>query len=254
MKSFLIGSLPFQNKDEAIKFIQKIDIPTLCTLPQLDKKEFMLHHAFIGLKSFDYMRNRIHYKNTNESIVPFEFQLEEEFFNTFEGEYKWQVTGPVTMLETMEMHEHDFELLEQYLEKVILTQRKFNQMNGSNSYLFLDEPMLGAASEHHPILIDFIQKLKVSGEFSKTIFGIHSCSKLDFDFSQIPVELYALDFNLYSLDEWNDLQGSLGDKLVAIVADSNGEQIQYPVMSEKYKSTSCGQALAININDSFGLF
>lgn len=254
MKSFLIGSLPFKNKKEAIKFIQEIDIPTLCTLPQLDETEFMLNHAFLGLKNFSYVRNRIQYKIANESILPFEFQLEEDFFKTFSGEYKWQITGPVTLIETMEMHEHDFELLDQYLEKVILTQRKFNQLCDKNSYLFLDEPMLGTASEHLSILIDFIKKLRATVEFSRTTFGIHSCSKLDFDISAIPVDLYALDFNLYSFDKWNDLQTNLKDKLVAIVADSNGEKIKYPVKSEKYKSTSCGQALAININDSFGLF
>jgi hypothetical protein len=247
MKSFLIGSLPFTDKLEALSFIAKIDIPTLCTLPQLDEKEFMLHHAFLGLKNFAYVRNRIHYTKTNEMVAPFHFQLEEDFFNTFTGEYKWQVTGPVTMIETMEMHENDKELLEQYIEKIILTQRKFNQLNNSASFLFLDEPMLGGASELSSILVQFIQKLKGSGEFSNTTFGMHSCSKLDFDLTQIPVDLFALDYTLYEPDEWNDLQASLTDKLVAIVADSDGKKINYPLMSEQYQSTTCGQALAKNM-------
>jgi methionine synthase II (cobalamin-independent) len=246
MKSFLIGSLPFKVTCEAIEFIKKIDIPTLCTLPQLDGHEFMLNHAFIGLKSFDYVRNRVHYKKVSDILSPFEFYIEDEFFDTFKGEYKWQIAGPVTMIKTMEMHEYDDLLLEEYLDKIVMTQRKFNQINKSPNYLFLDEPMLGTSSELKDRLVKFIHNLKKCKEFSKTTFGMHSCSKLDFDISEIPVELFALDYNLYSLDEWKNLQASLEDRLVAIVADSNGQKLNYTFMNEKYKSTSCGQALCKN--------
>ena len=247
MKSFLIGSLPFKDKKIALDFIRKIDLPTLCTLPQLDETEFMLHHAFLGLKNFSYVRNRVHFKPRHESIKPFEFLLEKDFFNSFTDEYKWQVTGPVSLIETMEMHEYDNQLLEEYLEKIILTQRKFNQLNPSKNFLFFDEPMLGTASELVAILVRFINRLKESGEFDNTTFGMHSCSKLDFDITQIPVDLFALDYTLYDSDEWNELQSKLTEKLVAITADSNGEKLNYPLMSEQYQSTSCGQALVKNM-------
>jgi len=244
MKSFLIGSLPFVDKQDAINFIQTFSLKTLCTLPKLDEREFMLHHSFLGLKSFDYYRNRVRKCSNRDVIEPFEFVLEYDFFKSFQEDYKWQCTGPVTMIETMENHEFDDLLLSEYLEKIILTQRKFNQLNKGHAYLFLDEPVLGMSPEHQPILISFIQNLKESGEFENVSFGLHCCSKVTFELSDIPIDLIALDYTLYTKDEWSVLQANLGAKLVAIQYDSDFNKLDYPLKDEIYESASCGFALS----------
>ena len=243
MKSFLIGSLPFKDKEIALKFIKKFDIPTLCTLPQLDETEYMLHHAILGLKNFEYIRNRVHFKLTNKQISPFNFALENEFFDALNGEYKWQAAGPVTLIETMEMHEYDEFLFNEYLEKIVLTQRKFNQLNNTPAYFFLDEPMLGTSIDLLDHLIRFKKALSDSGEFNNIKFGLHCCSKLETDLSKLDFDLIALDFNLYSISEWDELQKELEDKLVAIKWDSDMNENNYPFKVEKFVSSSCGQAL-----------
>lgn len=243
MKSFLIGSLPFKNTKDALKFINEFSLPTLCTLPQLEAKEFMLNHSFEGLASFEYKRNRVRKLDKSQGIKPFQFMLENEFFRQDLSEYKWQCSGPVSMIETMEAHENDSQLLSEYTQKIILTQEKFNQLTSAKSYFFLDEPMLGTAPKMESILIKFIQELKANECFKNTSFGIHSCSKLEFDLTSLPVELIALDYQLYQEDEWSKLQQSLNERLVAITKDSNLNVLNYPLKNEKYQSTSCGQAL-----------
>lgn len=247
MKSFLIGSLPHKNIEDAISYIDHFSIPTLCTLPQLVETEFMLHHAFNNLPSFEYFRNRVRKKDHISKILPFEFVLEEAFFKKNLNEYKWQCTGPVSMIETMEMHEHDEQMLSEYLNKIRLTQERFNQKTNAKSYLFLDEPMLGTAPGMETIFIQFLNKLKDQDCFKNTTFGIHSCSKLVFDLAKLPLDLISLDFSLYDLKEWEALQAQLGKRLVAITKNSNFESLDYPLKSETFQSTSCGQALC-NVN------
>lgn len=243
MKSFLIGSLPHKNIEDAISYIDHFSIPTLCTLPQLDETEFMLHHAFNNLPSFEYLRNRVRKKDHISKILPFEFVLEEAFFKKNLNEYKWQCTGPVTMIETMDMHEHEHILLDEYYEKLRLTQYKFNDKTNGNCYFFLDEPLFGNDEHSISILSKFLKRLKVSEEFTGVNFGIHCCSKCSIDLNILDFDLFALDYELYSKEEWVFIQKSLVSKLVACIGDSNLNSFDYQTYHEVYASTSCGLAL-----------
>lgn len=244
MKSFLIGSLPHKNKEDALNYLKNFSIPTLCTLPQIDEKEFMLHHAFSDLSCFEYFRNRVRHLEEERKIEPFHFILEDDFFKLKFNEYKWQCTGPVSMIETMEMHEYDQKMLNEYAQKIVLTQKKFNQKSSKKSYLFFDEPMLGTAPGMEKILIGFLTDLKKYDVFKNTIFGLHCCSKLEFDLTHLPVELIALDYSLYDTGEWQQLQSQLKARLVAINCDANGVKFEYCFQSEKYISSSCGQGIS----------
>lgn len=243
MKSFLIGSLPFLSKNDALKFLQKFDIPTLVTLPNIDESEFMLHHSFKDLMHFNFQRNRVHKLDSKGTALPFSFLIEDEFFQEDFSEYKWQCTGPVSMIETMEMHEYDQLMLNDYLDKVILTQTKFNKLTSARPFFFVDEPMLGTSGDLRPVLLDFINNLKSHPAFKEVVFGLHCCSKIEFELSDMPFDLFSLDYQLYSKKEWSYLQSQLKDKLVAINWDSDFNPIQYPKSNEKFQSTSCGQAL-----------
>ena len=54
MKSFLIGSVPFESVDEALDYVFSFDVPTLPNLPKILENEFMLNQAFDVLKGYKF--------------------------------------------------------------------------------------------------------------------------------------------------------------------------------------------------------
>lgn len=262
MKSFLIGSLPHHDLNEALDFSFSLDIPTLVTLPKIDPDEFMVDQAFREIDGYVYQGHNLRpsSKVYNASL---RFLAEEEFFKRLElvrkeqaGElpfaYKWQVSGPLTLASSLDHHPDTEDILEKYFLKVLATQTKFNSKSSHAPCLFLDEPVLAFCENKIAALEKFLSRLKSSDAFFKSSFGLHCCSKLSFELlkglfarskSNSGFDLISLDPSLYREEEFDQIQSLLGEKLVFAPCDSKGNKFSYSSKDEKYKSASCGQAL-----------
>jgi len=247
VKSFLIGSLPFSDIKSALDYSFSFSIPTLCSLPKLDQDEFMVDQALRETDNYVYKNHRL-VKSEKKYQARLRFCSEEEFFKRLEkrpednSKYKWQACGPLTLASTLDHHPDENEIIESYIQKLLRTQKSFNQRN-TKCVFFIDEPVLAFAGDG-AYLYKFIQRLRESEEFDSVTIGLHVCSKVSpLLLANLDVDIYSLDLSLYDDQERELLQVSLGKKLVYAPVGSSGEIYEYPASREVYVSASCGHAL-----------
>ncbi|MBC77547.1 MAG: hypothetical protein CME64_16200 [Halobacteriovoraceae bacterium] len=244
MKSFLIGSLPFESVEEAIDYVFSFDVPTLPNLPQLYEDEFMLNQAFECLEGYSFTGAAVKVDSQKKSSL-LSFSAKSEFFERLGSTYKWQACGPLTLLSALDHHTKSEEILDNYLDQLIATQKEFNILSSDPFLFLLDEPVLAFCEDNIDVLKRFISKLKSSSTLKLGRVGIHACSKVSLSTLQtLGLELYALDPSLYSSDEMKELQKSLGSRLVYTPVSSKGAEINYRPHEEEYSAPSCGGALS----------
>ncbi|MEX0798097.1 MAG: hypothetical protein WD025_01555 [Bacteriovoracaceae bacterium] len=244
MKSFLIGSLPHKNVEEALEYTFSFDIPTLPTLPNIDPNEFMVDQALCELDGFEYIRHGLRDKNTvyNSSL---RFAAREFFFKRAGNkEYKWQASGPLTLMSSLDHHPQTKNILDLYFDKLVKTQAEFNRLSKGKTFFFLDEPVLAFSEESMGLLEKFLCRLKENSAFKDIVFGLHACSKARAEaLRNLSFDLFALDSSLYDKSEWKQLQAELGKRLIFIPVTSKGESTGHPRGQEAFASSSCGLAL-----------
>lgn len=243
MKSFLIGSLPFDNIEKALDYSFSFTVPTLCSLPKLDQDEFMVDQALRETDGHEYKNHRLVKSEKNYQSC-LRFQAEDQFFKRLNnGDYKWQACGPMTLASSLDHHPEERAILESYIEKLIRTQEAFNKRSEGTCYFFIDEPSLAFAGDA-AFLYKFIERLRSEAAFKNVQFGLHACSKASpLLLANLDIDLYALDISLYDEEEVKILQVSLADKLVYTPVGSSGEIYEYERDREAFVSSTCGHAL-----------
>lgn len=244
LTSFLIGSLPHKDVDEALDLAFAVDLPTLPNLPGIEEDEFMVDQALREIDGYTYKGHTLRPDGPDHKSA-LRFLAAEKFFSRLEGAYKWQACGPVTLASSLDHHPDTEEIIKKYFLKLAFTQKQFNKRSKDKSYFFLDEPVLGFNEASSGALGSFLRDLRSHEAFDETFFGLHSCSKVSLDsLAGLDFDLFALDPSLYSAEEWKEIRERLGSRLVYVCAGSKGEEIDYPIWKECYITAACGQALS----------
>ena len=155
-----IGSLPYDNADQAVEFSLKHDVPFLPELPKL------------GDAMLDYIKNpgRLSCLET--------FKRKTDGFDTV----KVQCVGPATLVLSGYAEDEAVDRAYRHIAAVV------DGLNVNNLICFLDEPALGHAG------FDY-QKLwaPIFGSFEAT-FGVHVCGNMNWD------ELFESEIGIISFD------------------------------------------------------
>jgi hypothetical protein len=162
IKTSHIGSLPFNNTNEADRFNSFFDLPVLYTLPNLDKSQFMLDQV-LG-----------EYKKYSKGILKRSIKVPNLKAIKDYDSFKYQMVGPITLIKSLQLTDQcEIEdLLNWYIKQL----RNLFSINISKTcYFFLDEPMLFMATKDDYILLNnFLSSMR--SLFLKV--GIHCCSEM----------------------------------------------------------------------------
>ncbi len=244
MKSFLIGSVPFESVDEALDYVFSFDVPTLPNLPKIFENEFMLNQAFDVLKGYKFTGAGLK-EDRDKQGANLHFSARDGFFERLDSDYKWQACGPLTLLSALDHHPESERIVKQYLDRLISTQKEFNLLSDKSFLFFLDEPVLAFCENDKDILKNLYIELKSSSAFDNAMFGVHVCSKVGFEtLTELELDLYAIDPSLYDKDEIKRMQQLLGQRLVYTPVSSKGLRISYNRLEEIYSAPACGGALS----------
>lgn len=188
MISTHIGSLPFQSIEEAIEFNQRLDLPVLSTLPLLDANEFMLEQVALGIPSAQVQSFKIFLPETVKLFdYEFSFITLQETIKAFHSKsIKWQIVGPLTLVNSLVDKTHSKRIIEWHTKNIINYHLKLKSYF-KDVILFLDEPLLSGDLE---VLKKCCENLKQHD----LKLGIHSCANFN------PQDLLNFHFDVLSYD------------------------------------------------------
>lgn len=171
-----IGSLPYDNIEEAINYSLRHDIPFL---PELQK---------LGDSILDYIKN------------PGQLSCLNEFKNAVRGYeiVKIQSIGPATLTLPPWKFDHDYavQVVDSHISGII------KGLDAKEIILFLDEPGLGQVSINYeelwyPIIETYRSKTEVP-----ISFGVHCCDNMQWDklfHSNVGVDIISFDASKYDI-------------------------------------------------------
>jgi hypothetical protein len=175
-----IGSLPFQNIDQAIDYASQFDLPFVPTLPQLDPNELMMSLALKGMEANNP-------RPLEQCLVP--------MLASGAKKIKYQIMGPVSGKWFLEQsgNEVSLEQLKDFLHARIQCVLNLFDRYQSECILFLDEPALEFVNEDsYQILSQFIQ------DINDDHIGVHCCSNANWEnFLNLPVQYLSMDYYRY---------------------------------------------------------
>jgi len=155
-----IGSLPYDDVDQAVDYSLRHDIPFLPELPKL------------GDAMMDYIK-----RPGNMSCLE-TFKKKTAGFDTV----KIQCVGPATLILGGYDQDEAFSRVYDHISALI------DGLEADNIILFLDEPALGHAG------FDYRQLWSPLFESFDVISGVHTCGNMNWD------EMFAADINIISFD------------------------------------------------------
>ncbi|MFC1794206.1 hypothetical protein ACFL3Q_11530 [Planctomycetota bacterium] len=155
-----IGSLPYDDIDQAVEYSLRHDIPFLPELPKL------------GDAMMDYIKQ------------PGSMSCLETFKRKVAGfdVVKIQCVGPATLILGGYEQDEAFSRVYQHIEAII------NGLDAGNVILFLDEPALGHVG------FDYQQLWSLLFESFEVTSGVHTCGNMNWD------ELFASEIDIISFD------------------------------------------------------
>lgn len=247
-KSTHIGSLPFTSLQDAIDFNKGFDIPVISSLGNLNPKEFILEQIVSGINNCSIVDFKI--KRTPNTQLEFlknyniEFEILDEFVKTFGGmEVKWQIVGPITLMQSFEVklsHSEKKQFIEWYLNLILIFHHRIKG-KFTKVHLFLDEPLYDSSEEI--FLKECVDTLKQNN----ISLGIHCCQKLNESkvesLIKLKIAFLSLDCSLYQTNFLKNLKLK-GTCLVAGIYHTdtgslceNGEEVK---QISDYISPTCG--------------
>lgn len=149
-----IGSLPFDNIEQALDYSFQHSIPFVPDLPALNSHEFMLEQAKQSLDK------------------PYQQLSLESFMNRakdFQGIIKNQLPGPICMSHFLDWEfDQAFKVWKSLLIDRVETLKKYNHQ----TWVFIDEPtFFDHYQEKHELIFETLLKVK------DVFFAIHYCGK-----------------------------------------------------------------------------
>jgi hypothetical protein len=183
IKTTGIGSLPFENVSEAIKFSMQFDIPFLPELPNLQKPESMLKLLF----------------NISPHIC-----LEPFLEAASDTEFKIQLPGPYTYSKCLDMP----------LGLTInLFKTKFNllleKIQGKSFVFFIDEPSIDKDFKLSHEYATFLSEI----HRQVPALGVHSCNTFDPDELFSYIDIASIDCSLVIKSEKVNLCAGVVDSV-----------------------------------------
>jgi methionine synthase II (cobalamin-independent) len=222
LKTLGIGSLPHTQREMAIQYAFRFDIPFLPELPNYNKSEFMLPLATSGVPGFefdetgmplidedDWNKYQLGFSNQTSNnlkerkfqryypdhtcLNPFLFDCEEKQVERA----KMQLTGPCT-IQWLTKHDDLFSFLLCRAASMIV---EFQRTCPQTRLMFtLDEPGFYTFNPRDPNHIVDIQKLKTFILYLKKFnvdVGIHCCSNTSWEhILDLPIDYLSIDFTL----------------------------------------------------------
>lgn len=243
-----VGSLPFLDIDSALEYTFKWDVPTLFTLPKLNKLELLGLETLraLGLNPAPNQSDinlPLDYFQRSNDLTPLHLDMFLRFGEKVDklSKFKVQFTGPVTLYSLLKNKEQiNFMELSQFLlEKFVRCSERLQKYG--DIIFVLDEPLL-----RENLL--FYEKSKYLEALKKTraeVF-IHCCDKLDLTQLSQSLTSMHLDIDLYNDDpKFPPLTlPFVGlDVKLSIPPSINGIKL-FKESSLKYISPPCGLALA----------
>ncbi len=205
-----VGSLPYDDVDEAVKYSLRHDIPFLPELPKL------------GDAMLDYIKN------------PGNLSCLETFKRKVEGRetVKVQCVGPATVILGGYDQDEAFSRVYQHIDSIM------NGLDADNVILFLDEPALGQVGfDYQQLWTPLFQSFNVTP-------GVHVCGNMNWDdlFSS-EVEIISFDASKYDITRYpgyrNGKRIAWGVETIEDVKDfQKGDLLTLPCgMGPKFYST-----------------
>jgi len=173
-----IGSLPYENVREAVRYSLKHDIPFLPELPKL--RDAML----------DYIKN------------PGKLSSLDEFKKHRFSVVKIQCVGPATLIMSGYTQEEALERICEHISGII------KGLEAEETILFLDEPALGQVGfDFQALWVPIFETFKVTP-------GIHCCGNMDWDilFNSSVIEVISFDASQFDITKYPHYRG---DKRIA---------------------------------------
>ncbi len=168
-----IGSLPYDNVREAVKYSLKHDIPFLPELPKL------------GDAMLDYIKN------------PGKLSCLDEFKKHHFDTVKIQCVGPATLIMSGYSEEEALEKICGHISVVV------KDLKAQEIILFLDEPALGQVG------FDFQALWTPVFETFKVTPGVHCCGNMDWDilFNSLLIEIISFDASQFDITKYPCYRG-----------------------------------------------
>lgn len=244
MKTTLVGSLPFLSTTQAIDYTFEWDVPTLFTLPQKDRRQFMGHDlAYLMNICEDSSKKKLvlrrDYLKCTKKIEPFYLKEFLEARDRVQNKelFKYQLIGPVTLYHMLdnkdEINFEDFSkhLFDHYTDCI-------QKLSAYGKMIFsLDEPLLNINKDFY--------KTSLYKNFLKSISAevyIHCCSNILLADCQGFLDSLHLNHSLY-----NGQEGMPCFFIGLEMNDTNLPQLIVDFQKNKNKvkliSPSCGLAL-----------
>lgn len=162
-----IGSLPYDNTEEAVKYSLKHDIPFLPELPK------------IGDAIMSYVKN------------PGKLSCLELFKKHQFETVKVQCVGPATLIGNGYEQDEAIEIILQHVTVIL------DGLNAGEIILFLDEPALGQAG------FDFKELWTPIFEIFPVISGVHCCGNMDWDrLFEARIEIVSFDASQFDITQY----------------------------------------------------
>lgn len=241
MKTTHVGSLPFDNIEDALNYTFRFDVPVIFTLPNLNKKDF-IHLEVIDLLDCGSFKDGKIDLDLNRNSKSIKLRYEEEFLKRFNRSekkvFKIQLIGPVSLY-SLSNHNYSLQEVSDFLiEKYSELSQRLNKFG--DLFFCIDEPLLNKT---------VLNKVKIINSFLKSLpmpkelVGIHSCCKLPVEeINKIECSNMNLDCSLYSIEELNSIdQFSFPGGLNKILLNNHCAKISCINLEKiNYLSPSCG--------------
>ena len=170
-----IGSLPYEDISEAVKYSLKHDIPFL---PELPKR---------GEAMLDYIKN------------PGKLSCLDEFKNAIRGyeTVKIQCVGPATLRLNRYSKEEAIGRAYEHISGML------DGINAKEIVLFLDEPALGQVLfDYKQDWNELFETLAVEPGLDNLVLGVHTCGNIDWDqLFDSNIEIISFDASKYNIIE-----------------------------------------------------
>jgi len=164
-----IGSLPYDNVKDAVKYSLKHDIPFLPELPLL------------GDSMLDYIKN------------PGMLSCLDEFSRAVKGNelVKVQCVGPITLIQEGYEEDDAIRRCYQHISSIL------DKLDVKETILFLDEPALGQSG------MDFFRLWAPLFASFNIVSGVHVCGNMDWDkLFNSPIKIISHDSSQYDITKY----------------------------------------------------
>jgi hypothetical protein len=210
-----IGSLPYEDIGEAIRYSLRHDIPFL---PELPKK---------GDAMLNYIKN------------PGRLSCLDEFKKHKFSRVKVQCIGPATLILSGYSKDEAIERVYAHVSAIL------NGLNSEKTILFLDEPALGQAG------FDFKELWNAIFSSFEVVSGVHTCGNMDWDLMfDSGIDIISFDASQFDLTRYSGYRSNKkiawGVKVREDIKDfQEGDLITLPcgIGTSLYKTADCDKYL-----------